>query len=344
MCQFIPQFMLKEIYVRGDATRKEMAVMTAATDKLAHFHVGQIGACYTLTPSSSRLVHDAENRTVRPGKFVRGEGEESKGDKQVDEAYDYSGATRDFFREIFNRKSIDNKEMDLVSTVHYGKKYPNAFWVNNTMTYGDGDGEIFNPFTILDVCAHELTHGVTEYTANLIYHGESGALNESFSDVFGSLVKQYVLKQKADKADWIIGEGLFTKNINGVGIRSMIAPGTAYDDPKIGKDRQPAHMKDKYEGDEDSGGVHINSSLINKPFAEFAKNLGGFSWEKAGRVWYDVLTTKLNSCSNFQQMVDATQEVVIQNYGTGIEHKALKEAWKTVGLFPTNHIYRQLGS
>ena len=118
------------------------------------------------------------------------------------------------------------------------------------MVYGDGDGQIFERFTkCIDVIGHELTHGVTQYEAKLIYRNQPGALNESMSDVFGSLVKQYVLKQTADKADWLIGEGLFTKNVKGVALRSMKAPGTAYDDPQLGKDPQPANMKDfLYEG------------------------------------------------------------------------------------------------
>jgi Zn-dependent metalloprotease len=106
------------------------------------------------------------------------------------------------------------------------------------MVYGDGDEDLppeerlFNRFTIaLDIIGHELTHGVTQFEANLVYQGQSGALNESFSDVFGSLVKQRLRNQTADQADWVIGEGLFTEHVNGVGIRSMAAPGTAYDDP-----------------------------------------------------------------------------------------------------------------
>jgi Zn-dependent metalloprotease len=135
------------------------------------------------------------------------------------------------------------------------------------MVFGDGDGEIFNRFTIaIDVVAHELSHGVTETEAGLIYFEQSGALNESLSDVFGSLVKQYHLKQTADKADWLIGEGLLAKGINGKGLRSMSEPGTAYNDPLLGKDPQPAHMKDFIKTREDNGGVHLNSGIPNRAF------------------------------------------------------------------------------
>jgi Zn-dependent metalloprotease len=160
----------------------------------------------------------------------------------VDEAYEYLGITHDFFWKEYQRDSLDNKGLILTGTVHYGREYQNAFWNGQQMVFGDGDGEIFNRFTIaIDVVAHELSHGVTETEAGLIYFEQSGALNESLSDVFGSLVKQYHLKQTADKADWLIGEGLLAKGINGKGLRSMSEPGTAYNDPLLGKDPQPAH-------------------------------------------------------------------------------------------------------
>jgi Zn-dependent metalloprotease len=135
------------------------------------------------------------------------------------------------------------------------------------MVYGDGDGDLFKRFTIaIDVIGHELTHGVTQYSAGLVYQDQTGALNESISDVFGSLVKQYRLKQTADQADWLIGAGLLADGVNGKALRSMAAPGTAYDDPILGKDPQPAHMKDFVNTQSDHGGVHINSGIPNHAF------------------------------------------------------------------------------
>ena len=157
--------------------------------------------------------------------------------------------------------------MKLDSTVHYGQEYNNAFWNGEQMVYGDGDGEIFQRFTkCIDVIGHELTHGVTQYEAALEYEGQPGALNESFSDVFGSLVKQYILKQNVDKADWLIGASLFAKKVKGVALRSMKDPGTAYDDPTIGKDPQSGHMKSYVKTSSDNGGVHINSGIPNRAF------------------------------------------------------------------------------
>jgi Zn-dependent metalloprotease len=226
--------------------------------------------------------------------------------------------------------------MKLDSTVHYGEDYNNAFWNGTQMVYGDGDGEIFQRFTkSIDVIGHELSHGVTQYEAALEYEGQAGALNESFSDVFGSLVKQYTLKQKADKADWLIGSGLFTKNVNGTALRSMKKPGTAYNDITIGKDPQPAHMKNYVNTSSDNGGVHINSGIPNKAFYLTAIDLGGYAWEKAGRIWYVALTERLRERSNFLSVANITVEVAGDIYGKNSnEQKAVAKAWKAVGLFP----------
>jgi Zn-dependent metalloprotease len=265
---------------------------------------------------------------------VRREGGKVNGGKTVTEAYDYSGSTYKFFRDVFNRNSIDTRGMKLDSTVHYGEEYNNAFWNGTQMVYGDGDGEIFDRFTkSVDVIGHELTHGVTQYEAALEYEGQAGALNESFSDIFGSLVKQYFHKQKADKADWLIGNGLFTNKVNGIALRSMKEPGTAYNDPTIGKDPQPGHMKDFVNTTSDNGGVHINSGIPNRAFYLSAAELGGFAWEKTGKIWYIALTERLRERSTFQQAANSTYEVSGTLFGKGSrEQKAVRNAWDKVGI------------
>jgi Zn-dependent metalloprotease len=258
----------------------------------------------------------------------------------VNEAFDGSGATYDLYYNIYQRNSIDGNGMRLDSTVHYQTGYDNAFWNGEQMVYGDGDEDqpvssrIFNRFTIaIDVMGHELTHGVTQYTAKLAYSNQSGALNESMSDVFGSLVKQYSLHQTATEADWIIGAGLLTSNVNGVGIRSMKAPGTAYDDPTLGKDPQPAHMKDYVNTVSDNGGVHINSGIPNHAFYVIAVNIGGYAWEKAGQIWYTTLKDKLSSSSDFQDCANKTYAAAAQLYGTGsLEQQAVQKGWAEVGI------------
>ena len=188
-----------------------------------------------------RTVYDGGGAETLPGRVVRNEGQGASADVAVNEAYDGLGATFDFYRDILDRNSIDDEGLHLDATVHYGQQYDNAFWNGQQMVFGDGDGDLFNRFTIaLDVIGHELTHGVTGDEAGLVYVGQPGALNESISDVFGTLVKQYARHEDVAKADWLIGAGLFTARVHGVALRSMKAPGTAFDDPVLGHDEQPA--------------------------------------------------------------------------------------------------------
>jgi Zn-dependent metalloprotease len=252
----------------------------------------------------------------------------------VEEAFAGAGDTYDFYEAAYGRNSIDDRGLRLDSTVHYSVRYNNAFWNGQQMVYGDGDGVIFRNFTsCLEVIGHELTHGVTDYEADLIYEGQSGALNESMSDVFGVLVKQWRLRQTAADANWLIGDGLFGPSVKGEALRSMKAPGTAYDDPRLGKDPQPAHMDDYVETDEDDGGVHINSGIPNRAFHLTAVELGGFAWEKAGMIWYDVLTRALRPTSTFVEAANATFTAATVRYGRGsLEQKAVKSAWEKVGI------------
>jgi Zn-dependent metalloprotease len=219
--------------------------------------------------------------------------------------------------------------------VHFGNKYDNAFWDGQRMVFGDGDGQLFNRFTIsIDVIGHELTHGVTQDEAQLLYFFQSGALNESISDVFGSLVKQHTLNQTADKADWLIGAGLFTANVKGVALRSMKAPGTAYDDPVLGKDPQPAHMRNFRYTFEDNGGVHINSGIPNHAFYLVAVKIGGNAWEKTGRIWYEtVRDPRLRPFSGFRRFAALTFANAGRLFGTnGLEQQAVRDGWDQVGI------------
>ena len=293
-----------------------------------------------VTGTKDRIVYDANNGSGLPGTAVRREGDPATADANVNEAYDGSGATYDLFNDVYGRNSIDGSGMRLDSTVHYRVGYDNAFWDGQQMVYGDGDENLpaderlFNRFTIaIDIIGHELTHGVTQFEARLVYSQQPGALNESMSDVFGALVKQHQLGQAAGDADWIIGAGLLTSNVNGVGIRSMKAPGTAYDDPVLGRDPQPAHMRDYVNTVTDNGGVHINSGIPNRAFYITALELGGFSWEKAGKIWYVALRDKLGQNSNFQACASATYQVAGEIYGgASLEQEAVKKGWADVGL------------
>ena len=204
--------------------------------------------------------------------------------------------------------------------MHFGTNYDNAFWDGTQMVFGDGDGVIFLPFTrSVDVIGHELAHGVTQYTSGLNYQGQSGALNESVSDVFGVLVKQRLLGQSADQADWLVGAELLAPGVNGVALRSMAAPGTAYDDPRLGKDPQPAHMSGYVDTTDDNGGVHINSGIPNKAFHVVATTLGGNAWEVAGQVWVDTITGDISADCDFATFARLTVAAATARHGADSE-------------------------
>jgi Zn-dependent metalloprotease len=285
------------------------------------------------TGTKRRTLYDAGGRNVLPGELVRSEGQSPTQDIAVTEAYDFSGLTYDFYRSMFKRNSVDDHGMRLDSSVHYEQDFDNALWNGQQMVYGDGDGRIFGRFTkCIDVVGHELTHGVTQFTAALEYHDQPGALNESMSDVFGIMLKQFQSKQSAAQSNWLIGEGLFipAAGVNRTALRSMKDPGSAYDDPEIGKDPQPAHMKNYAQGAADNGGVHINSGIPNHAFYLAATKLGGNAWDVTGKIWYEVLTTRLHSNAQFADAAAATRDVA-QKYGKE-PAKAVDEAWKEVGL------------
>lgn len=333
----VPPHILMEIAKKGKPKQKACALETLAMSERFRGQreaIGGLQAAVVPTGERQRTIYDAKNGTNLPGVQVRSEGAASTGDTAVDEAYDGAGATYDLFYEIYERNSIDDRGMRLDSTVHYGMNYDNAFWNGNQMVYGDGDGDLFNRFTIaIDVIGHELTHGITQYEANLTYRDQPGALNESFSDVFGTMVKQRALNHQASEADWLIGEGLFTSNVNGDALRSMKAPGTAYNDPVIGKDPQPAHMRDYAKVSYDNGGVHINSGIPNHAFYLVATDIGGYAWEKAGMIWYIVLRDRLSSRAQFQDAANMTYQVAAELYGNGsTEQQAVKNGWNGVGI------------
>jgi Zn-dependent metalloprotease len=334
----VPPHMLKEIARRGSAGQQAWAWQTLTLSeqmrgqRQALSVIAAMGT--TATGTKRRTIYDARNGSRLPGRLVRGEGDPRSDDRAVNEAYDGSGATYDLYFTEFGRNSIDERGMRLDSTVHYGRKYDNAFWNGQQMVYGDGDGELFNRFTIaIDVIGHELTHGVTEYEAGLEYQDQPGALNESFSDVFGSLVKQYKRRQTAKEADWLIGKGLLARGVKGKALRSMKEPGTAYDDDILGKDPQPGHMTDYVRTRDDNGGVHINSGIPNRAFYETAIRLGGNAWAKAGQIWYTTLRDKLRPTSSFKDAARWTVAVARDLYGAGsLEQKAVRGGWVAVGI------------
>jgi len=290
-----------------------------------------------VTEAVQRAIHDAGTKTTLPGPLVRAEGSQPSQDGAVNQAYDGLGATWELLHTAYGRNSLDDKGLPLVATVHYDVDYDNAFWDGAQMVFGDGDGKYFTGFTSsVDVIGHELTHGMTQYTAGLTYVAQSGALNESVSDCFGSLVKQQTLGQTAAEADWLIGAGLFTSAVKGVALRSMKAPGTAYDDPVLGKDPQPADMDGyadlPHDSGHDNGGVHTNSGIPNRAFYLAATGIGGRAQEGAGQVWFDVLTgADIAKDVDFVGFAGLTVTAAERRFGArSAESTAVRDAWVTV--------------
>ncbi|HEY5821303.1 MAG TPA: protealysin inhibitor emfourin [Propionibacteriaceae bacterium] len=292
---------------------------------------------YLLAPSAAgrRVIHTAANTETLPGEVARGDVDPATGDEAVDEAYESSGQVWDLFSEKFGRRSVDGEGTTVTITVHYGRNYDNAFWDGDQLVFGDGDGEIFDRFTKpMDVMAHEFAHGVTQFSAGLVYQGQSGALNESVSDVFAAMTKQLSLGQTAEQADWLIGEGLFLPAIKAKALRSMLEPGTAYDDPRVGKDPQVGSMADYVDTSDDNGGVHVNSGIPNRAFALAAIGVGGSSWEKTGQAWYDALTGGVvKADTDFVGFARATVDSAARLFPDDPSvSQAVEAAWVQVGV------------
>jgi Zn-dependent metalloprotease len=334
----VPPRLLERLARDGTARERRSAIETLAIDSSIRQARAEAAGRSTSAPrplgsllssagSPNRFIHDQQGSTTTIGDVVRGEGQPPTEDPAVNEAYDGLGDTYAFYWDAFNRDSIDGAGMALHGMVHFGSKYNNAFWDGEEMVFGDGDGVLFTRFTAaLDVIGHELTHGVTQFEVNLVYSGQSGALNESISDVFGSMVKQYKLNQTSAKADWLIGPDCVGEKLKPA-LRSMKAPGTAND-----YDDQPADMDHYVRTVEDHGGVHTNCGIPNLAFATTAVELGRHSWDKAGPIWYAALRDpKLRPNSGFRSFANATIRQAGILYGSNSKAvQACRAGWEKV--------------
>lgn len=281
-----------------------------------------------------RAVHSAANRELLPGALARKEGQAATGDAAVDEVYDALAMVHAFFLEVLQHDSIDGHGLPLVATVHYSHHYANAFWNGKQMVFGDGDGVTFARFTISpDVVAKQFANGVVARCAALDYWGQSGALFNSLATVFAVLSRQYRLGESAAQAGWLFAEGLLLGSRKGTALLSLSVPGTAYDHPVLGRDPQPAHLRDLVEGDGDNGGVHVNAGIANRAFYLAAREIGGHAWEKAGRIWYGAMRdARLPANADFAAFARLTTTVASERYGRcSAEARAVHDAWEEVG-------------
>ena len=331
----LPPNLLDRLARSGDEALRTAALDALRTD--ARFRLARAEAASRLggfdrqritfsriggTPS--RTVHDQQHSTRQTlGVVARAEGADPVADEGVDQAYDGLGATYAYFWQAFQRDSIDGQGLPLHGCVHYGQAYPNAFWDGSAMFFGDGDGQMLTRTTAgIDVIGHELTHGVTQHEANLVYSGQSGALNESISDVFGIQVKQMALGQTTATSDWLIGADIVGPALQPA-LRSMKAPGTA--NPH---DDQPADM----DGYVEDGDVHTNSGIPNRAFAVLAEILGGNAWDAAGPIWYRTLCDRqLSPSATFADFARLTLVNAQQLYGTdSAQAQAVRTSWDAV--------------
>ena len=343
-CTFVPPYLLRHLATEDHAS-------VAATEHPSG-HTLRIDAAFrerrehaAAEPSTTRataaaqdtdrwVIHSAGNEETLPGAVVRAEGDPVSDDAAVDEAYVWSQQVWELYEQQFGRLSFDGAGSTVTVTVHYGQDYDNAFWDGEQLVFGDGDGEIFERFTKpADVLAHEFSHGVVQYTSGFTYNGQPGALNESIADVFAAMSIQHAAGQTADRASWLIGEGLFKPGINAKALRSMLEPGTAYDDPQLGKDPQVGSMADYIDTTEDNGGVHLNSGIPNRAFALAARSVGGHSWEQTGKVWYAALTSSsVGASTDFREFADATVAAATQLFGGTSVPDQVRAAWVEVGV------------
>ncbi|HEY1388758.1 MAG TPA: M4 family metallopeptidase [Ktedonobacterales bacterium] len=349
-CTIIPPHILNELIRNGRPGQSNAALATLNLDfsmrtlralRSAQPRPNVVGEVEQVTTS----IYDTHNTLKLPGDLVAQAPTIAQtpttGDAAADAAFDNLRATYTFYLSQYQWRSIDDHGMPLLATVHYGEGYDNAYWNGTQMVFGDGGGEIFQNFSAsLDVVGHELTHGVTEFTAGLVYMDQAGALNESLSDVFGSLIKQQQRGQTVEQADWLIGADVLTPQVQlmdtapskPAALRWLKAPGQAYDNPLMGKDPQPAHM-DNYDFTKfDNGGVHINSGIPNRAFYLAATNLGGYAWERAGLIWFTAMPQAGRLCTFAQFAALTTQAAAALYPGSPEIQQAVADAWSEVGV------------
>jgi Zn-dependent metalloprotease len=352
-CTFIPPYILDRISKSTDPavseqTReaaqasliKDNEIRASRADRAANTpKPGDIIEGIMAPPqgTAGRAVYSCAFQWGEPPPFtlMRGEGDPLTNDDAVNAAYSHGGAARDYYKNKLGRNSMDNLGMNQIHNVHFGQRYQNAFWDGARMVYGDGDGEVFLSLAKdPDVVAHELTHGVTQHTCNLIYKDQTGALNEHFSDVFGSVIEQAIDGKTAHEADWLIGDAVMGPAFAGEALRSMRAPGTAYDNRWMGRDPQPDHISHYVFTPWDSGGVHINSGIPNKVFYLVAMDIGT---DKAALIWYDTLQ-KLPPDAMFStfavSIVDSARLLTTNGQVPVGTTQTVRIALREVGLYP----------
>ena len=298
-------------YVLDDRTRTPNGIRTFTADNTENLP----GTLLTSTTSSSW----DQSASSGPGAAV--------------DAHYYAGMVYDYYKTEHGRKGIDGNDGSLVSVVHFNENYLNALWDGTEMVYGDGDGTNARALSAsLDVVGHELTHGVTENTSKLVYQKQAGAINESISDIFGSIIEHYV--KPDEKNNYLLGENVF---LSGKPFRDLAHPG----DPSLDLP-QPAHLSKFLNTTQDNGGVHINSGIPNNAFYLMTKGgtndvsnvdvASGLGWERSAQLWYKTETQYLTSNATFSGLANGTLSAASELKYTQNQKNIIECAWIAVGV------------
>jgi Zn-dependent metalloprotease len=288
---------------------------------------GMTAASIATAAPPTLLVFDCQHGIALPGVPIPNP--DASSDPSAKRAFKETKGVVDFYQQVFGRNSLDNAGLTLISSIHFSVNYNNAGWNGTQMSYGDGDGNIFIDFTKSnDVIGHELTHGITQFTAAFAYKNQSGGLNESMSDVFGSMFRQWSANQTVSAADWLIGKEIVGPGAAARGftcLRDMSNPAA-----KHCLAPQPTHFS-QYQNGMDP---HDASGFPNLAFYKAATAIGGKSWEKTGKIWYQALTGFAPS-PNMKMSVFANRTRTLAGSLFPADptiKAAVDAAWKAVGL------------
>ena len=329
LCHFIPDVVFKEMEKDGYDVEKPAQEVVDKTIRTRRQGLMAFASVLPEIGKNEHFVYDSKNTKNTQLNLVRKDGDSAVLDEDVNTVFDNGNIVKEYYQKILGWNSIDDNGLDLMSNVHYMVKNNNAFWDGEQMIFGDGDGTNFKNFArALDVTAHELTHGVVQYTANLEYRAQSGALNEHFADVFGSAIKQYYMKQNEKTANWLIGELCLTGRFNGKAIRSMKAP----NDATVALMPQPDHYSKMSKSPADNYGVHINSGIPNYAFYLTAMGIGT---QNAAVLWFEALKI-LKPTSKFKDLykalAKAVKPLVVVGKVPPLTQTHLDAAFKKVGI------------
>jgi Zn-dependent metalloprotease len=307
------------------AVRDQQIALTLSIKNIASL-APKVAVSEKCTPPPSE-VYDCQYGVSLPG--VKVPNPPASSDGTVRRAGVEATAVAKFYCDIFKRDSIDDHHMTLISSVHYSANFNNAFWNGAQMTYGDGDGQVFVDFTLgNDVIGHELTHGVTQHSAGFVYSNEAGGLNESISDVFGSMFRQWQANQDVNSANWLIGYDIMGPVAKAKGftcLRDMANPAAAHCLAP-----QPTHFSQYHAGMD----PHYSSGIPNLAFYKTCKAAGGHSWDIVGQIWYKALTGFPPSPNMLMSaFANRTRSLATSMYpGNATIQNAVNVGWTAVGL------------